>query len=234
MKSIKETILEKIKEDKLSQKPRLYFTLKVVLLVLVSLAILVISIFILNFILFSIRINSQDELLGFGPRGVMAFLRFFPWAWFILDLIFIAFLQKLIRKFKFGYRVPVLYLLVGIFGATVVLGFVVDRTTDVNDRMLRRADGHRMPSSFDRFYRGARHPVAPGNGVCVCTIVDLFENKMLVADNRFGTTTLLSVTLPMHDSHATSTNLRKGDTVFIAGELKDGMIQAFGVKKLKR
>jgi hypothetical protein len=233
MKSIKETILEKIKNEKLEQRPKLYFTLKIVLLAVLSLAILAITIFIFNFIFFSIRLNSQDELLGFGPRGVLAFLWFFPWSWFILDLIFIAFLQSLLRKFQFGYRVPVVYLLGGLILVTLLVAYVFDRGSHLNERILIRAEGHHLPPPFEMVYHGARRPVSPRNGICRCTVVDIFQNQMVVADNRFGTTTLFNVILPENNPRATSTSLQKGDTVFIAGELKDGVIQAFGVKKVQ-
>ncbi len=55
---------------------------------------------------------------------------------------------------------------------------------------------------------------------------------MVVADNRFGTTTLLSVILPADDPHATTTTLQKGDTVFIAGDIRDGIMYAFGIHKI--
>ncbi len=219
MKTIKEKILEQIQSEKLEMRPQFYFTLKVAALIILALAILAISVFIFNFILFSLRINGQEELLHFGPRGFSAFLHFFPWSWLLLDLIFIGFLGHLIRRFKFGYKVPALYLGGAIVLLTLLVGFTFDRGTRVNDRV---------------FVRAVHHPIPPREGICKCTVIDVDGNKMIVIDNRFGTTTRFSVILPFDVPYATTSRIQKGDVVFIAGDLRDDVIHAFGVKKLIR
>src|SRR4051812_6361492 len=87
--SMQEKVLGKIHARELSMHPRYYFVLRVAALVLVALGILFISVFIFNFLLFSIRINSQDTFLAFGPRGWGAFLVFFPWDLFAIDAVLV-------------------------------------------------------------------------------------------------------------------------------------------------
>jgi len=66
----------------------------------------------------------------------------------------------------------------------------------------------------------------------VCTITAIAGNTLTVADARSGTTTDLKVILPPDDPRATTTSLKVGDTVFIAGDADDGEIHAFGVRKV--
>jgi hypothetical protein len=134
-KSMRERILEKIDTRELSMRPKIYFTLKVAALVLITLAVLVISIFIFNFILFSSRINGHESLLGFGPRGILTFLEFFPWWLLGIDIALIILLEWLLRQFRFGYKSPVLYLLLTLLVVTASTAFLIDRGTAFNDQL---------------------------------------------------------------------------------------------------
>jgi hypothetical protein len=227
---IADAILRRIREGELTQRPRLYFALHVAAAVVVSLIVLVLSVFIFNFILFSIRINSHDSLLGFGPRGFETFIYIFPWVLFFVDIALIFALEALVRRFRFAYKIPVLYLLAAIFFATLAMAFVIDSGTNVDDRMLSRADRNELPLVGPVFEQ-ARRPM-PGSGVCLCTITAISGNTITVADTRSGTTTMLLVILPANDPRATTTSLQVGDTIFIAGDESQGMIHAFGVRKV--
>ncbi len=228
--SLKERLLQKIHAREISMRPKLYFTLQIAALAFVALCVLVLSIFIFNFLLFTIRINSHDVLLGFGPRGFGAFLRFFPWERLVLDVALVVVLQWMLRAFKFGYKTPVMYLLLGLLGASAMLGFVVDRDTPFNDTLLREADEHLLPGVFGDFYGHARRPPPLGEGVCRCTITAIDGNTLTVQDPR--STTTLKVVLPSNDPRATTTSLMVGDTVLVAGDRDGGTIKAFGVRKV--
>ncbi len=235
MNSLKEKLLKDIRAGEVSMRPRVYFTLKLAVLIATALSILAITVFIINFIFFSIRLNGHETLLGFGSQGFGAFLFFFPWPLLVLDIGLIALLQWLVRKFRFGYHIPVLYLVAAaVFGATLI-GFALDRGTSFNDRVFEKR-GH-LPPGMRGFYDGARKPPRLGSGICRCSILSIEGNTLIVEDTRpvadGGATTTLTVVLPSDSRRATTTNLSVGDVIFIAGEEKDGVIQAFGVKKEK-
>lgn len=226
--SIKDKILSEIHSGHVAMRPKIYFTLQVMALVFVALATLAVSIFIFNFIVFSIRIQSQDALLGFGPRGWEIFLMSFPWSFLLLDTGLVLVLQWLIRQFRVGYAIPTLYVVGGLFVATTVFGFAVDRTT-FNDRVYER-HGRGLPPFVGGLYEGAHRPPPMGSGVCHCTIVSIEGNVITVADNR-NTTTTLTLILPPNDPRATTTGLKIGDTIFIAGDEEDGTIRVFGIRR---
>ncbi|MDB5266833.1 MAG: hypothetical protein JWN89_648 [Parcubacteria group bacterium] len=228
--NLKDSILDKINSRELSMRPRVYFTLKVAATVLTAGAVLLASIFIFNFIFFSLRINHHDALLGFGPRGFRAFLGFFPWALFFLDIGLLILLHFLLKHFKFAYKIPSLYLISALLLASFAVGLGLDRTP-LNDHFLRRSDEHGLPGPFNGFYEHARSPHPQGDGVCTCTITAIEGNTLFVKDSR-GEKTILRIILPENDPRATTTSLRVGDTVLVAGDEAESTIRAYGVRKI--
>ena len=152
---LKDRILSQIRDGKVAMRPRAYFAAQVAALVVVALAALVVSVFIFNFIVFSIRINHVDSLLGFGPGGWLAFVTFFPWTLLVLDVLLVLVLEWLVRKFSWGYKVPALYLLAGLLALTFVTGALVDRATPLNDQLWRGRHG--LPPPLRVIYIDARH-----------------------------------------------------------------------------
>ena len=228
--SLRDSIVAKIGAEKITMRPRVYFTIRIAAAAVLSILVLLVSVFIFNFILFSIRINSHDAFLSFGPRGIEAFLRFFPWPLLLLDIVLIALLDRIVRTFKFGYRSPVVYLVGGILLITLLAGLVLDRATPFNDQLMTRAEGdHHLPPLFEELYRDVRRP--PHDGICRCTIMEIGTSTLTVEDHHHGATSTFTVILPDNDPHATSTGLKVGDVVMVAGDKDEGVIRAFGVRK---
>jgi hypothetical protein len=229
--NMKDAILGKIESGSLKMHPKYYFVLRVAALVLVSIAIFLITVFLCNFLLFSIRINSSDSYLYFGPRGWGAFLAFFPWDLFAIDVVLVGVLLWLMRQFKFGYKSPMLYIVLFLIVVTVAAGAAIDRVTDINDRFLNDADHNRLPGPVNVFYVNAHRLPPPGQGVCKCVVVSAGNGTLRVYDLR-ASTTPFTVTLPLNDPRATTSGLEPGDTIFIAGERVGSTIDAFGVRKI--
>lgn len=103
-----------------------------------------------------------------GPDlGFATFLQFFPWNFLILAIVLFGIVLWLMRQFKIGYTIPVLYLVGGLLGATVITAALVDRTTPFNDHLLRQADEHRLPPPFGDIYRGVHHPHPQTNTIYI-------------------------------------------------------------------
>ncbi|HEV7449094.1 MAG TPA: hypothetical protein VGP13_00955 [Candidatus Paceibacterota bacterium] len=158
MDNLQDTILQKIRDGKLTMRPRFYFTLKAAALVLVALGVLVVSIFLCNFIFFIIRINGHESLLA-RPGGIFLFLRFFPWGLLVIDAALIVLLEVLLKSFRFGYKSPIVYTTIAVLAVVIPLGFAIDRATDINDRVLERADHHGLPPPFGELYEHAHRPL---------------------------------------------------------------------------
>src|SRR6185503_9289372 len=229
--NMKDAILRKINAKELSMHPRYYFALRVAALVAVSIGVLLVSVFICNFLLFSIRVNSADSYLYFGLRGWGAFLSFFPWDLFTIDVLLVGTLLWLLRQFKFGYKSPMLYIVLGLILITVAAGAFLDRATDINDRALRAADDDRLPGLLDMFYGTARRMPPPGHGVCKCVIVSIQNGMLTLVDLRDASTTFTAV-MPQDDPRATTSGLEPGDVIFVAGDRGSTTVHAFGIRKL--
>lgn len=206
--------------------PRAYFTLRLAALIVLALAALTLTVLIVNFISFGIRFTGQDALLGFGPRGLGAFLRHFPWHLLLIDIGLILLLQWLLRHFKLGYKTPVLYLAGILVITATVIGMTLDLTR-FNERIVGRAN---LPPPLHGLYRRMGEGPGRGSGICRCEILEIHGNTLLTEDTRDSTSTL-TVILPTDDPRATTTSLQVGDVVFIAGEEDNGIIRAFGVSK---
>lgn len=233
--ALREQILREIDSGKVAMRPKLYFSLKVFATISVTISILILSTFLFNFILFSIRINGQDALLGFGPRGIHAFLRFFPWSLLIVDILLVALLGKLIRRFRFGYKTPTLLVLGTVFIGTMLMATFLDRGTHMNDRLFRASRQQHLPSPMNSLYRGARFAPPPVGGIHKGEILSITGSSLIVRlldeEGRAGTTTI-TVLLPLNNFRATTTGLRSGDTILIAGDESDGFLRAFGIRNI--
>jgi hypothetical protein len=80
-------ILQKIKSDDVKMRPRVYFTIKLIILAIISIITLITTVFLFSFVLFSVRASGEMLLLGFGYRGVVIFLSLFPWKTLFLEIV---------------------------------------------------------------------------------------------------------------------------------------------------
>lgn len=226
MNDIKNTILKEIESGRVQMTPRVYFSLKLLQFTTLSIAILVLTVLIFNFIFFHIRINSHTELLWWGPRGIRAFLYFFPWPLLTLDILLIIALQWFMRQFRFGYKTPTLYLVSGLITISFVCGLILDQT-HMNDALHNQRRG--LPSPMRAIFESLGKPPGRGSGICKCEIVRMEGSILFVEDVREGSGELKVV--PESDDAFHSKNLTIGDIVYIAGDEKDGVIHAFGIIK---
>ncbi|TSC85627.1 MAG: hypothetical protein G01um10148_1013 [Parcubacteria group bacterium Gr01-1014_8] len=234
MNNLRDKLLGDIRSGKVAMTPRAYFVAKIVALLAVSLGIVFVTIFIFNFIFFSLRINGHETLLGFGPRGMQAFVYFFPWYLLVLDVALVGLLQWLLRNFRLGYQIPVLYLVAGLLLGAFAFGFALDRGTPLND-VLHEGREH-LPRPIGGFYEGAQRSPTAGSGMCHCVILAIDGSTLTVRDTRDsggegGDVSTLRITLPPNDRHATTSGLKVGDVIFIAGDESEGVIEAFGIRR---
>lgn len=227
---LRDQILLKIKGQEIAIKPRMYFTLRVALLGILTAIMLSATVLIFNYILFVLRLNAHTALLGFGEVGFLRFLKFFPWYLLALNIGCIAILEVLIRSFRFGYRAPILYgiaLLIAIAGA---VGTTLDRATPLNDRLLERAERRELPQPLNIMYVRARREPPPDSFFCKCTVVSVDGPKLVLSDMRSASTTFV-VIVPPNSAYATTSKLEVGDMVIIAGDRAGDEIRIFGVKQ---
>jgi hypothetical protein len=236
--SIREKVTATIAAGDVTMRSPLHFIFKSVLLVSALLGIFLLSTVILNFILFSIRVSEHHALLGFGIRGWIAFIHFFPWILFFIDVALVVAVIFLLRSFRIGYKTPTLYLLFGLLAIVILMGVCIEKGGgELNTRMLNRAEEGRLPVPFPRMMRGAE-PSPEHNFFCRCEVVSVdVSTGMLIARER-RTGEVFTLRIPQGAPYATTTGLIPGDTVFIAG-MDDGdgdaddVVRIFGIKRMR-
>ena len=226
---IKTKVLEKIHSGNLHKRPKAYFIAQVTLIVLLSVIALVLSVFVLSFIIFSMHESGVQFLLGFGQRGILAFLALFPWGILILDLLLFVIIDWLFRYFEFGYRVPVLRVFFGTL-VLAVIGSVIIDITPLHSMLLEKADHGGLPV-IGQWYETIRTSHSD-KGVFRGTISSIQGNDFVISHNDNdcdaddGTWTVIS------QPGFKLADFSIGDKVYVAGDAANGIIQAYGVEKL--
>lgn len=230
---MKDNILTKITDKEVSMRPKMYFTTKFVVLCSLVVFILLLSIFVVSIIFFSLRVSGHALLFGFGFQGVILFLKLFPWIPLAVDIVAIFLLAKLLRKFTFVYRRPLLPLLVLVFVLCVGTGLLIDRATDLNDTLLDNANHNKLPKPFSSVYEGANRLSRPRSWVCRCQVVSIGTDTMIVVDTKLGFENTFTVFLPDDLPVGSVIPFSVGDLLYIAGPPHDGVIHPIGIRALE-
>lgn len=225
-------MLERIRSGKLHMRPRALFLLKALAVLGVAFLVLLLSILIASFMFFALRVGGHDSLLGFGPRGIIPFLEVFPWPLLLLDIALLAFLEMLLREFRFVYRRSLLYLFLILLAVAGASGLLIDsRTSFHHDRFIDAEQG-RLPPPIRGVYTGARGIPPERLGVYRGFVMQVDETSFTMTrddqdhdedDRRW--TVIPSPRFPLN-------HLSPGDHIYVAGDRKGEDIQAYGIHVL--
>lgn len=178
--SIQEAVLEKIRSGAIHKRPRAYFILRLVAVVLVALLLLATVALVVSFIVFSVHESDEQFLLGFGTQGILVFLKLFPWIYAIFAVALALLLEWLLQGFKFGYRMPLLNIFLVIVVSSVASGILLS-VTPLHTMLLRNADRDTLPiigSLYEHIYDSHE-----SQGVFRGTIASTSRNSFLMNCN---------------------------------------------------
>ena len=117
-----QTLIDKIKDKKISPTPKWHFLLKNYAIWIVGLASLVLGAIAVSLIIFMLRFNDWDLYLRAGKNPLERLLMVIPFFWLICMAVFLILVYFEIKKTKTGYRYPTLYIILGSLAASVILG----------------------------------------------------------------------------------------------------------------
>jgi len=132
LKNIKDDIMGQISEEKIKMRPKVYFILGSILTFTGLVSSVVISIFLIGLIRFSLRSH--------GPMGdyrLDQILSSFPWWAPIMAIIGLIVGIWLLRKYDFTFKVNFKMIIVGFILAIIVSGWIID-SIGLNDTLMRR------------------------------------------------------------------------------------------------
>jgi hypothetical protein len=228
--NLKQQILEKIQKGELTMRPKAFFVAKIVVLSILIFITFILSVFLVSYTFFSLREGGHIFLLGFGGRGFFEFFLLFPWIILLVDVGLIILLDWLLKRFRFAYHNPMLYLFIGSLLVITVFGSIVDMTS-FHKRILIMAEGQRFPvPGVGGFYSGLRRS-REDEGLFRGEVTELSTSSFMMENAHFdpGEDKFYHVFTP--DGFDIVTFIHEGDQVFVAGDvLPNGEIRAYGVR----
>lgn len=225
--SLTDRILGKLKSGEFKMKPKVYFILKAVLIILSALIVALFTLFLISFISFALRANGVLVLPIFGFRGFSAFLFSIPWLLIIVAVLLIIVLEMLFKHFAFAYRRPILYSVIGIIIVVVLSTFIIDKTP-LHPGLFGRAREGGL-SVFGPVYRdfgGMQKPRNANFGV----VIDTTEQGFIMKTRDEQT---INVIIEAQTRLPFGKDIEKDDAVMVLGERNDGTIRAEGVIKIQ-
>lgn len=226
---IKNKVLEKIREGRVRMRPKFFFALKIIVLALVAAFILILTSFVLSFIFFSIAATGKMFLVGFGIRGLFIFFLTLPWLPLVIDILLIIVLERLLKRFKFGYRSPIVYLSVGIIAIAIFIAFIINMT-QVHPLLVHRAQQNRLPL-IGGMYKDARRP--PMERCIYRGYIQGIATEtpaIIIHPDDIDSSTTVRILLPSYANP--ERRFEVNDYVFVACQYFKSEIRAFGVKKI--
>lgn len=145
-KNFNDNVLHKIKEEKLSPKPRWQFLLKNILIWSLGIGSLILGAIATSLVFY--MVTGEDAGVGRGGANPLEALLFIiPFFWLICLSIFALMVYFYIKHTKKGYKYPAKKIILFIVGASLLLGVVVSVLG--LDRMIDDTLGERAPF-YDR------------------------------------------------------------------------------------
>jgi hypothetical protein len=218
-------VLDAIDSGRVKMTPKWHFIIKAAFLIIgIVLAVLVV-LYIISFIIFSLRVNGALFAPGFGFRGLPVFLAALPWLLISIALVFIVLLEFLVRKYSFAYRKPLLYSAIGVIILAGLGGAILDNTRFHDDLFLRvRENNLPLAGPFYRGYSVRRKDVIIG------TITKIVSNGYHIQSPRDED--IIVVVTPDTRFPINIKAFVKGDTIVVLGNLQDDTITAMDIRKV--
>jgi len=225
--SIVDKILNKIKNEKVKMKPKIYFILRTVLLVGGSLVLIFLIISLVSFIVFSLRTSGALFLPKFGSPGIKIFFMSLPWLLILIAIILTVLLEIFSKKFTFVYRQPIFYSLLIIIIITFIGSFLINKTS-LHPNLFWKAQERHLPG-IEMVYRDFGVP----------RIKDVYYGIISgITDNGFNIETprgeVFNIIINSETRLALEVNIEEGDAVVILGKQSNSNIQAFDIHKVKK
>lgn len=224
---IRNNVLARIRGGTVHMHSRAYFVARVIAVTALAVLALLLSAFVLSFIIFSIHESGESFLLGFGRNGIVTFLTLFPWLLLATDIAILFVLQWLLQGFKFGYRVSLLGVFLAVFVSSGVLAVLIG-LTPVHAALLDRADRGELPL-VGRAYESIRESHAD-RGVFRGTVTSVRGNEIVIShddgddDEDDGARTVI---LPKDNE----TEFHEGDRAYVFGTDDGEVVEAEGARR---
>ena len=145
LKNITNNIMEQIDKGKIKMKPKIYFIIGSIITFFGLISSMIVSIFLIGLIRFSIRSNGRMAQYRFDQ-----ILSNFPWWTTIFAIISLIIGIWLIRKYDFSYKKKNVTIILGFVLAIIITGYTID-AIGLNDTLLHRGP---MQGMMQNYFKG--------------------------------------------------------------------------------
>lgn len=223
---IKAKILSAIQAGKVTMRPRWHFALQTAL-VLSGITIIILTLlFLISFIIFSLRQTGVWFAPTFGYRGYSTLFTSLPWLLIGLSVIFIVILEILVKRYSFAYRQPLLYSAL-VLVLIVTIGGIAVAQTPFHGGLMKQARDNHLPIAeplYNNFGMMRREGMHTGS------IKEVNENGFILSSRRGDQ---LQIIVTPETQLPTGYDLIEGDMVVIMGERDNSTIQALGIREIE-
>ncbi len=220
---IKEKVLAAIRGGEVEMRPRWRFVFGAILFGTGMMLLALVLLYLVSFILFTLRQTGIWFIPWFGSRGAMVFLQSLPWVLILLSVVFLVVLEVLVRRYSFAHRKPLLYSVLGLVCIITIGGIV---TAPWHGNLFDSAREDKLPV-LGGFYRG--FGLQRFEGVRRGFVTGLAPDGFVIKDLR-GITSTVFITprtrlIPKGD-------FEEGDAVVVFGVETSNQIEAESIQKI--
>lgn len=220
-----EKVMKALRERHVAMRPRWYFVLRTVLLVLLFVVIAAYLLFHTSLVYHRIQRGGGGLLPSFGWQGIQKIVFLFPWILAILGMLLIVLFALLMSRKTRAFRLPILTTVLTVLVLITGLGVVI-AMTPLQDAVHRFVEKNHL-TAVDQLYRSASDEqgqvligtlsrVQPGR--FTLTTREGMSVEVIVAES----TKCLEHYVPKND-----------DTVLVIGKRQGNVFAAEGVEKIE-
>lgn len=231
--TLSDQVLARIRSGNVTMRPRIYFVLATLVTIFVTVLILLTSVLLVSFISFDLRMSGHESLLAFGARGSLTFLSVFPWGLALFDIALVVLLAWLLRRFRFGYRKPLLALLLILLGAGAISGLLFDRETNFHDDRYEEAEAGELFAPLESLYERVSERAPQEQGIYRGFVTDIEDESFTLTFDDHDRDEDDGVWNVLPPDAFDITTLMVGDRVYVAGDADDTVIRAYGIRVLR-
>ncbi|MFH1129631.1 MAG: hypothetical protein V1686_02765 [Patescibacteria group bacterium] len=215
--SIKDRILNEIKKGDLKMHPKFTYALKAIFMVATIIILIMIVVFLISFMVFSLKNNGAQFLITTGFMGVLYLIYSLPWVFVSVTLFAILLIEYLVKRFKFAYRRPLIYSLLIVLIFSTACGVLMHReffhrgvSCLINDSLYSP-----KPVNFPNTYQGQIHKIN--------------ENEIQIIDLNGR---IIDAIFPSESFRLKENEFEPGDRIIFTGNKDDLIINISSYRKL--
>ncbi|PIR89593.1 MAG: hypothetical protein COU07_01710 [Candidatus Harrisonbacteria bacterium CG10_big_fil_rev_8_21_14_0_10_40_38] len=223
--SMKDRILERIESGDVSMRSKKRFLMSTVFWVFGMAAVVLVLLYIVSFIFFTLRYTGAIFAPSFGFMGFGPFIGSMPWILIITGAVFAVLLEFLVRRYPFAYKRPLFYSLAGVVLFALLGGFGLWQS-GLHERIFDFSEA-KHPPVIEGFYHGYTKRMTRGVHFGIITEI---TNHGFIVGNQKGE--VLDVFITATTTFPLGFDFAEGDPIIILGPRLDHAIRAYGVRRI--